>query len=1038
MDYGRNPIGTDHPQPAFSWMLQAGQDTRGCKQSAYRIIVSNEEDHIVHNRGDVWDTGKVLSSQSQHLIYNGSPLASCTRYYWKVKVWDQHGAESEWSKPSHWETAFLSASDWQADWITAPFLQDPVPEPDLLKGVPVIWDIQEPEIPITDPIRYFRLRFSVQEQRPRAAKLQIYAVDSVYIYVNGQDQGLFFPYAQTVTLDILEWTRQGDNVIAVRSDGGDKGFIAVLSITSHQGIEQLYTTADEWKVSHTPAEGWLDPAYDSGHWRSPVAIGQFGEGEWSSYKRILYPVNRGYGPNPVFGTTFHVKASLAQARLYISALGIYSCRLNGEPVSGDKFAPGWTDYHTRIPYQTYDITPQLSAGDNRLEAIVASGWYAGLIGICGPYQYGGRTALRAQLQLHYTDGSMEVISTDEQWQVSESAVRTSDMLMGECYDARMEEASPPWQAAILLDNPAAGEMKAAEGPPIRHMRSLPVKSIAHIDGSKYLVDMGQNMVGWVRLRMTGTRGEHIRLRYAERLDAGGKLYTLNLRSARQTDHYTLKGGGEEVFEPMFTYHGFQYVEIEGYPGTLTADMIEGIVIHSALEEVGQMSTSNPMVNRLLENIRWSQRGNFIGVPLDCPQRDERLGWTGDAHAFARTATYNMNSAAFYRKWLTDIRDAQREDGAYPNVAPDVVSLGAGFVFFGDGGVITPWTLYKAYGDKRYILDNYDAMKSWIAFLRRDCDERLLRRTETFGDHLSYGSETPKAVINAAFFAYSVKLMREMSEEIGETADAAEYGRLFEQLKRTFQEHFVADDGRIAGHTQTAYVLGLKVGLLSEENIPRVVQYLVEDIRRHDWHITTGFMGVSYILAVLTDYGQADTAFRLLLQDTFPSWLYPVKNGATTMWERWDGWNEEKGFQDPEMNSFNHYALGSVGEWLYRYLAGIDVAEGLYGFQKFIIRPIIGGGFTNINCRYKSLYGWIESSWEHADGVLNMLVEVPANTTAEIAVPARDSASVTIDGESATTADWSAADGSWTLLRQEEGIVWLRAGSGRYRLKSTLE
>lgn len=1029
--YENNPLGIDVQEPGFGWKLRAGNGERSKRQSAYRILVAASRERLHANIGDCWDSGNIASAQSQHIVYKGGSPTSRTRYYWKVKVWDEHGLESDWSDVGYWETGLMETGEWEGNWITAPFLNDPIPEPDRLAGVPVIWD--EARISGGDgAIRFFRLGFKIESGDAVEAKLQIYAADSVYVYVNGHDEGLYFPYEQSVTLDVGHLLREGNNVLACSSDGEKKGFIAVLSLISEEGKTRLYTTEEGWKTTGDREDGWFSPNFDDGHWRNPVPIGRFGHGEWGAYKRILYPVNTGIGPAPLFRKFFRIDKPVAQARLYMSALGVYQCYANGLKISADVFAPGWTDYRIRIPYQTYDLTEMLHIGDNLLETAVGPGWYAGLIGICGPHHYGGRVACRAQLYIAYEDGASEVFSTGDDWLTAVGPVRSADMFMGEVYDARMEEPSD-WCSAILLDTHPRGAMTAAVGPPIRPMRQLAPKSVSRTDNGTYLVDMGQNMVGWIRLRASGTRGTEVVIRYAERLTPNGTLYTLNLRTAKQTDRYTMKGAGVEIYEPSFTYHGFQYVEISGYPGELSVADITGIVVHSALEEVGELTTSNPLINRLLDNIRWSQRGNFFGIPLDCPQRDERLGWTGDAHAFARTATYNMNAARFYEKWLTDIRDAQRADGAYPNVAPDVENLGAGFVFFGDGGVIIPWTMYKVYGDKRFIESNYEAMVKYIDFLLGDCDERLLRRTETFGDHLAYGSETPKSVINAAFFAYSVKLMAEMSAAIGKAEDAAKYAELFGRLKTAFQTHFVEPDGRIAGDTQTAYVLGLMIGLLPEKLIPAAARHLADNIRDHGWHLTTGFMGVSYLLTVLTEYGQTETAFRLLLQETFPSWLYPVTQGATTIWERWDGWNEEKGFQDPEMNSFNHYALGSVGEWLYRYLAGIDIAEGEAGFQHFLIRPTIGGEFTRVHCRSKTLYGWIESSWTVEGGGFVLRVEVPVNTTAEIVIPF-DQEDIWINGMRAIESGMSAVRTGWTDVRMEDGQIRVAAGSGHYEIK----
>jgi len=441
---------------------------------------------------------------------------------------------------------------------------------------------------------------------------------------------------------------------------------------------------------------------------------------------------------------------VASARLYISALGIYQSRLNGRPIGNDVFAPGWTDYRTRIPYQVYDVASLLREGDNTLEADVGSGWYAGHLGIVGPYHYGKKVALRAQLRLLYEDGSEETIGTDEEWYAERSPVVSADIYMGETYDARLAGTAQERASAVFFEEGPGGRMKAQQGPPIRAVDELIPASVRRVGESRHIVNMGQNMVGWLRLSVAdAAEGQRITLRYAERLEGEDRLYRMNLRTAKQTDVYISGGEAEETYEPRFTYHGFQYVEIEGYPGELTPDRIAGIVVRSAAEETSEIHMSHALLNRLMDNVKWSQRGNFFGVPLDCPQRDERLGWTGDAHAFARTATYNMNCASFYGKWMTDIRDAQGEDGALPDVAPFVEHFGRGHVFFADGGVILPWTLYRVYGDKRVIESNYEAMARWIVWMENDSDDNLVRRSESFGDHLSFGAETPRALINAA-------------------------------------------------------------------------------------------------------------------------------------------------------------------------------------------------------------------------------------------------------------------------------------------------
>ncbi len=1041
VDAERNPLGIDRARPALSWQLKS--DRRGERQTAYRVLVSDSRDELEKDRGGVWDSGRIESGECRHIEYGGPDLRSQTRYYWKLKAWDKDGNESEWSETGYWETGLLAQEEWSGRWITAPFLPDRQPEPDLLKGVPVLWDRNEEsagEAAGDGKRRRFRMAFELEEL-PTEAKLHVFAADSLYIHVNGHDEGLYYPYLQAVVLDIKELLRIGRNVIACAADGERAGLVAKLRLTFANGSVRDFGGEGHWLATDEPEEGWISPdAESSGLWRSAVRIAEFGEGDWSVYKRILYPVNTGLGPCPTFGRAFRIDKPVASARLYISALGIYQSRLNGRPVADDVFSPGWTDYRIRIPYQTYDVTEWLNEGDNRLESDVGPGWYAGHLGICGPYHYGKKLACRAQLRIDYIDGTSETIASDESWEAWRSPVVSADLYMGETYDARLSADGKRRETERTTAVPATelpgGRMRARQGPPIRPIEERAPLSVRRVGEGRYVVDMGQNMVGWMRLTLAGAAsGQRISLRYAERLEGEDRLYRANLRTAKQTDVYFAGGLGNETYEPRFTYHGFQYVEIDGYPGELTPERLVGIVVRSDCEETSDIRTSHPHLNRLMDNVKWSQRGNFFGVPLDCPQRDERLGWTGDAHAFARTATYNMECAGFYDKWMQDIRDAQGDDGAMPDVAPFVEHFGKGHVFFADGGVILPWTMYRVYGDKRVIEDNYEAMGRWIVWMERDSDDNLVRRSESFGDHLSFGAETPRALINAAFFAYSVKLMARMAGIVGREKDAVRYGELFERLKRSFVGRFVREDGEIESGTQTAYVLALMIGLLPKETERAALRRLVEDIRQRDWHMTTGFMGVSYILPLLSEFGETETAYRLLLQTTFPSWLYPVMNGATTIWERWDGWNGERGFQDPEMNSFNHYALGSVGEWVYRFLFGIDLDEEEAGFRSFRIRPLPGGELTFAGCKYDGPYGRIESDWHVSEDGLTLRAEVPANTSAEVRLPARADAAVRVDGETIETIPGAAGDG-WTFVRRDVWAAYFRVGSGRYEFGSS--
>jgi len=613
--------------------------------------------------------------------------------------------------------------------------------------------------------------------------------------------------------------------------------------------------------------------------------------------------------------------------------------------------------------------------------------------------------------------------------------------MGESYDARDE--MPGWSepgfddsAWYVVKAEEIGDAKLVAQPDesIRVTEELEAKTVTEPEEGVYVFDMGKNMVGRVRLKVQGEAGTEITLRHAEALNPDGTLYTTNLRAARATDHYVLRGGGEETYEPRFTFHGFRYVEVTGYPGEPPLGAVTGRVVHSATPPTGFFECSNPMVNELQENILWGQRGNFLSVPTDCPQRDERLGWMGDAQIFVRTASFNMDVAAFFEKWMTDVEDAQSREGAFPDVAPlltgsGLMDLSRGAPAWGDAGIIVPWTIYRTYDDTRIVERHYDAMARWMDYLH-EANPDLIRKNRmgnNYGDWLSpEGDHTPKHLLATAYWAHDAKLMAEMAEATGRREDAKDYGDLNERIKDAFNETFVSPDGRIEGDTQTCYLLALHMGLLPEDLRPAAAEHLVRTIEREDWHLSTGFVGVGYLCPVLTEAGRTDVAYRLLLNETYPSWGYTIKNGATTIWERWDGWTEENGFQSPNMNSFNHYSLGSVGEWLYRYVAGIDLASPGYG--RILIRPR-PGGLSHARGEYDSVRGRISSSWKIEGARFTLEVLVPPNTTATVHVPCAD---VSEGGGSVDEAD------GVELLRADEGETVLSVGSGRYEFAGRVE
>jgi alpha-L-rhamnosidase len=787
-----------------------------------------------------------------------------------------------------------------------------------------------------------------------------------------------------------------------------------------------------------------------GSWRGQTgrATGSLGNGPDEDFEpptgEEYDDLANGLAPSPYPRREFLLDRPVRKAHLYATARGVYEFYLNGSRVGDDVLAPGWTDSDRRVQYQVYDATALLVEGPNAIGAVLGDGWYSGFFGFDPKRRgahYGPHPQLLAQLHVEYEDGSTESIATDGSWRCSTGPILYSDLLMGESYDASKE--MPGWDEpgfddsawyAVGVEELGNTNLVAQPDEGVRVTEELEAKRVTEPREGVYVFDMGRNMVGWVRLRAEGEAGTEITLRHAEAVNPDGTLYTTNLRAARATDRYALKGEGEEVYEPRFTFHGFRYVEVTGYPAEAPLGAIAGRVVHSATPPTGSFGCSNQMVNELQENIVWGQRGNFLSVPTDCPQRDERLGWMGDAQVFVRTASFNMDVAAFFEKWMADVEDAQSRKGAFPDVAPlltgsGLMDLSRGAPAWGDAGVIVPGTIYRIYDDMRIVQRHYDAMTRWMEYLH-EANPDLIRRNRmgnNYGDWLSpKGDHTPKHLLATAYWAYDAKLMAEMAEATGRHEDAREYGSLNERIKGAFNEAYVSPDGRIEGDTQTCYLLALHMELLPEDLRPVAAEHLVRAIEKEDWHLSTGFVGVGCLCPVLTETGHTDVAYRLLNNETYPSWGYTIKNGATTIWERWHGWTEENGFQSPNMNSFNHYSLGSVGEWLYRYVAGIDL--GTPGYGRMVIRPRPGGGLRHARGEYDSVRGRISSSWKIEDDRFVLDVLVPPNTTATVRVPCAD---VSEGGGPVDEAD------GVEFLRAGEGETVLSVGSGRYEFSGRM-
>ncbi len=790
------------------------------------------------------------------------------------------------------------------------------------------------------------------------------------------------------------------------------------------------------------ASDWSEAAW----WET----GLMDSGAWSA-SWVSAP-EQAFGPDteqcPMLRKAFAIGGRVREARLYATSLGLYELTLNGQRVGDRYFTPGWTSYQHRLQYQTYDVTALLRQGGNAIVGLLGNGWFKGNLAWKDQKNiYGDRLALLAQLHITLEDGTEITVGTDASWRVTGSPILMSELYHGETYDARLEqpEAHDPayddhaWLPVETIEQNRA-ILGGQENEPVVRIETIAPTSVLTTPKGETVLDFGQNMVGWVRFSVQGKAGDEVVLHHAEVLDREGNFYTDNLRSAKQTIRYVLKGDGRETYEPRFTFQGFRYVRLSGFKAPIALSDFEGVVLHSAMQQTGDFSCSDPMLNQLQHNILWGLKGNFLDVPTDCPQRDERLGWTGDAQMFIRTAAYLMNIDAFFTKWLRDLKADQKPNGGVPFVIPNVLDENShSSAAWGDAAVICPWTLYQVYGDTRILAEQYDSMKAWVAYIRASGeDEYLWNSGFHFGDWLgldakpdSYVGATDRDYIATAFYAYSVSLLQKTAEVLGMTEDAAAYAELYGNIVTAFEREFISPAGRLTVPTQTAQVLGLMFGLLQGPAKERAVRKLLELLEESKFHLTTGFVGTPYLNLVLSDNGHSDAAYKLLFQQDYPSWLYQITKGATTIWEHWDGIREDGSFWSADMNSYNHYAYGAIGDWLYRRVAGIDMDESVPGYKRAIIRPQPPAeGLDWAEGRLKTMYGEIRSAWRKLDGGrMRLEVTIPPNTAAEIRLPGAEEASVV------TESDKPLAEAAGVMAVQEsgkeDGFLCITAGSGSY-------
>ncbi len=760
--------------------------------------------------------------------------------------------------------------------------------------------------------------------------------------------------------------------------------------------EECYWRVRSWDGNDVPTP-WSDPV--------PWEMGMLEPSDWKA-QMIQAPdgvtsdtPGLGSTPVPMFRKEFDLgDLKVFRARLYVTAYGVYEIWVNGKRM-GPALAPDWTDYSKRLRYQTYNLTDLLKKGKNVIVCLLGNGWYCGHIGNGGFQSWGKKPGLFAQLEVTGNDFSRQAIVTDASWKVCASPTLSSDLMMGEVYDARQELEhwnelgldDSTWPNAVVMEIPTVKLCGQVDGMVDLSELRQPV-SLKQVQPGVWIYDFGQNIVGVPELKVKGDAGTKVMLRFGEMLNPDGTLYTANLRNAKATDVYICKGADKlETWMPRFAYHGFRYAELTGFPGQPTTDTLQAVVLGTDFTRTGTIDCWAPLVKQLQDNIVWGMRGNFFSVPTDCPQRDERMGWMGDAGIFVRTAAYNGDVAAFFTKWLVDVDDAQLPDGEFVDVAPSPRGRGhgnGGVPGWGDAGVICPWTMYQFYGDKRILQEHLPAMARWVDWCSvhstngiRDKD-----RGPDYGDWLAQGEDTPKDLIGTAFFAHSADLVGRAYRVVGDDARAKIYEDLFDQIRESFSAKFINYDGRVTGETQTGYALALEFGLMPENLKYQAGKLLAENVAKHGDHLTTGFLGVSHLLPALTDTAQYGELYKVFLQQSFPSWMFSIKQGATTIWERWDGWTPEKGFQNPGMNSFNHYSLGSCGEWMFESMGGIQLDPDQPGFSHVIIRPVPSPRIGHVKATYNSIHGLIASSWTVEKANFTLVVNIPANVTATVFLP----------------------------------------------------
>lgn len=972
-EYRANPEGLDTPAPRLTWTLAPSDPAlRALHQQAYRILVASTEAAVRANRGDLWDSGRVASAQSVLIPYAGKPVAPGAAAYWKVQVWDQAGAVSAWSAPAHWSRGL---GHWSAQWIGAgQTLQADH------RGSPYA-DFSTAHWIRAGDAREFRTSFTVPSGRRIARAVAVFASSAgADVSVNGQpvanDSSLAIPQVQYVT----HLLHPGENTIAVTARAGNAqtrpGVVGALRVEFAAGSALIVPTSRVWTSS--------GPVEDEG------------TGTWNT---IPFTTENRL-PAILLRKAFTIAKPVRRAMVYYSGLGLSELWLNGAKVGDHVLSPGLTDYDKHVLYETFDVTRGLKPGANTLGLWLGNGRFRAprLHGNPDTRNFGDPKAV-LELHIEYADGTRGAVLSDGSWHWSTGPIVANNEYDGEEYNAIWETnfslpGTDDWSAAAIVAAPS-GALVPQTAEPLRVVETLRPVSVRKLAPDVYIFDMGQNMVGWARLHVQGPRGTQVVLRFAETLRDDGSLYTENLRSARATDIYTLKGGGPETWEPRFTYHGFRYVEVTGYPGDPDAGAVEGRVVQDDMTRLGDFTSSNELLNRIHRNMFWGIRSNYRSIPTDCPQRDERQGWLGDRSQVSRSETYMFDVAAFYTKWIRDLEDSQRTDGAIPDVSPNYWPFYSDNLTWPGTLLFLPGTLYDQYGDRRPLEHAWPFMYRWLDHIRTYAKDNLMPK-DTYGDwcvppedpKLIHSQDpariTDKTLIGTAYLYKLLTLMSRYARLLDKPAEAAAFDREAAQVESAFQAKFFKPASSIYDNgTQTSSILPLSFGMIPQEYRAPVVKTLVERIAREsDNHVGVGLVGAQWLMRTLSDNGYADLAYTIATQKTYPGWGYMVERGATTIWELWNG-----DTADPAMNSGNHVMqIGDLAVWMYEYLAGIRSDPDQPGFRHILIHPYPAGDLTFVKASHQTPYGTVLSSWKRDAGTFTLDVTVPPNTTATVTLP----------------------------------------------------